>query len=117
MRKPLRRQVRGDDSLIDSHRQQQQFEAGDSPNQGVRAAKRTVCRKTRSRDSPSDRRGTRPSGNFRRRACCERPRVGPLSRVLSVPILWGTLVHRQYLPDKDHVPGCTSSSNSLALAV
>ena len=68
--KLLRQQVRGDDLLIHNHRQQQQFEAGGFLNQGVLAAKRKVCRKTRSRGSPSDRRGTQPSDTPHQKACC-----------------------------------------------
>ena len=72
MHMPLHQQARGDDSLTYSHRLLPQSGVGGFLNQGVLAAKRTVCRRTHSRDSPSDRHGTRLSDNLHQRACCER---------------------------------------------
>ena len=117
MHRPLRRQVRGDDSLTYSHRLLPQSEAGGFPNQGVRAAKRTVCRRTHNLDSPSDIREKQPSNNLRQKACYEQRVASSLSEALSEPILLEKLVHRQYLHGRDHEPENTNSYNSLALAV
>ena len=116
MHMPLHQQVRGDDSLIDSHRQQQQFEAGGSPSRGELAVKHKACRRTRIWDSPSDKHGTLLSNSLHQKACCGPQGADPLSEALSVPILWGTQGHHLYLHDKDHEPVNTNSYNSSALA-
>ena len=112
----LHRQVHGDGSLTDSHKRQQQCEAGGFLNQGVLAAKRKVCRKTHSQGSPSDRRGTLPSDTPHQKAYYELQVEDLLSEVQSEPILSGILVHRQYLHDRDHEPVNTSNYNSLVRA-
>ena len=113
---PLHRQGRGDDLPTHNHRLLPLSEAGDSPNLEAHAVRHIACRKTHSQGRPSDRRGTLPSDNPHRMACYEQRAVNPLSEVQSVPTLWGTQAHRQYLRDKDHVLANTSSYNSSALA-
>ena len=92
----LHRLMHDGDFRVDNHKLRLQFEAGDSPNLEAHAVRHIVCHKTRSQDNPSDRHETRLSDNFRRMACYEQRVVIPLSEVQSVPILWGTLVHRRY---------------------
>ena len=70
MHMPLRQQEHGDDPLSNSHMQQLQFEAGDSPNLEAHAVRHIVCHKIRSQGSPSDRRGRRLSDNSRRTVGC-----------------------------------------------
>ena len=112
---PPRQLVHGDDPVSDNHKQQLQFEAGDSPNLEAHAVRHIVCRKTRSQDNPSDRHGTLLSDSPRQKACCE-PQVADLqSKVLSASIPLGRWALRRYLRCKGHVPDCTSSFNSLAL--
>ena len=113
---PLRQQVHGDDPLSNSHKQQLQFEAGDSPNLEAHAVRHIVCHKTRSLDNPSDRHGTLLLDIPRQKACCAQRVVILLSMVLSVPIPWGKQVLPQCPHGRGHVPGCTSNYNSWALA-
>ena len=96
MHMPLRQQVHGDDSLSSNHTRLQRCGAGGFLSLGTPDGRHTVCHKTHSQDNPSDIHETRLSDNFRRMACYEQRVVIPLSEVQSVPILWGTLVHRRY---------------------
>ena len=114
--KLLRQQVRGDDLLTHNHRRKLQFEVGDFLNQGTLVVKHKECRKTRNLDNPSDIHETQPSDTLRQKVYYERQAVNPLLGVLFAPILSGILVHPLYHPGRVHVPGCTSSYNSLALA-
>lgn len=114
---PLHQQVRGDDSLTRSHKRRPQYGVDGFPNQEALAVKRKAYRKTRSQGSPSDKHGTLLLGNPHQMVCCGPREAGPELTALFAPIPWETLVHRQYLHGRDHVPGCTSSYNSLALAV
>ena len=110
------RQVRGDDPLNSSHKLQLQFEAGGFLNPEAHDVKHKVCRRTHSRDSPSDRRGIRPSDSLRQKAYYEQRVVSSLSEALSEPILLEKLVHRQYLHGRDHEPVNTNSYSRSALA-
>ena len=106
------RQVNGDCSLTDSHKRQQQCEAGDFLNQGVHALKHKECRKTRNLGNPSDILETQPSDTLRQKVYYERQAVNPLLEVLFAPILLEKLVHRQYHPGRDHEPVNTNSYSS-----
>ncbi len=110
------RQGRGGGGLTDSHRRLLRFEAGGWAGWAGLGVRHKGCRKTHSRDSPSDRHGTRPSGSLRRRACCEPQGAGPLSGALSAPTRRGTRAHRQYLHGRGRALVGTSSCNSSALA-
>ena len=114
--KLLHRPMRDDGSLSSSHRRRQQSEADGFPNQEEHGARHRVCRKTRSLGSPSDKRGTQPSGNSHQTDDCVQRAVSPLSAAQSVPILGG----KQELPpcprDKGRERRSTSSYNSLVLA-
>ena len=111
--KLLHRQVRGDDPLNSSHRRQLQYEAGGSLNPEGHAVRHKVCRKTHSRDSPSDTHGKQPSNNLRQKACYEQRVASSLSEALSEPILLEKLVHRQYLHGRDHAAENSNSHNSF----
>ena len=115
MHKLLHLPMHGGDLLIHNHRQQLQSEAGGFPNQEAHDVKHKVCRRTHSRDSPSDRRGTRPSDSLRQKAYYEKRVVSSLSEALSAPILLEKLVHRQYLHGRDHEPVNTNSYISSVL--
>ena len=58
------RQVRGGGSPSGSRTRRPRCGAGGWQDSGRRGARQPACRRTRSRDSPSGRRGTRPSGTF-----------------------------------------------------
>ena len=112
----LHRQVHGGGLPTHSHKLQLQSEAGVFLNLEAHVVRRKVCRRTHSRDSPSDRRGIRPSDSLRQKAYYEKRVVSSLSEALSAPILLEKLVHRQYLHDRDHEPVNTSNYNSLVRA-
>lgn len=113
---PLRQQVHGDDPVSDNHKQQLQFEAGDSPNLEAHAVRHIVCHKTRSQGIPSDRHGTRLSDIPRQRACCVPQGVARQSAALSVSTLQGRQGRCRYRHGKGRVPDCTSSYSSLVPA-
>ena len=115
-RRPQHQRGHGDGSPVDNHRQQQRSVAGGLVTQGVFDAIRIGYHRTHNLDSPSDIREKQPSNNLRQKACYEQRVASSLSEALSEPILLEKLVHRQYLPDKGHVLGCTSSCNSWARA-
>ena len=94
---------------------QLQFEAGGFQVSALLALKHKVCRRTHSRDSPSDRRGIRPSDSLHQKACYGPQEAIPRLMALSAPMLLEKLVHRQYLHDRDHEPVNTNSYNSSAL--
>ena len=73
----LRRQ--GHDGVFssNSHRLLQLSEADGFPSREAHDAKRKACRRTRSRDSPFDKRGKRLSDILRRTACCGPRGAGP----------------------------------------
>ena len=110
-----RRQVRGDGLPTHNHRQQPLSEAGGFLNQETPAVRHKGCRRTHSRDSPSDRRGTLPSDTLHQKAYYELQVEDLLSEVQSEPILRGTQVHRQYHTGRVHAPENTTSYNSSVL--
>lgn len=113
---PLHRRGRGGGSLGCSRTPRLRYGAGDYRGMGRLCVRHTGCRRTRSRDNPSDRRGRRLSGSSRRRACCGPQGAGPLSAAQSVPRPLETRAHRLYLRGKGHEPVSTSNYNSWALA-
>ena len=115
--KLLHQQVRCDGFPTHNHRRRPQYGVDGFPNQGALAVKRKAYRRTRSQGNPFDIHGTQPSDSLHRKACCGPQGAGLLSKAQSAPIPWETLVHRQYLHGRDHVPVNTSSYNSSALAV
>ena len=76
-----------DDSPNSIHILQQQYAVDGSLSNGKFCVKLQACRKTHSQDSPSDRRGIRPSDSLHQKACYEQRAVSPLSEVQSEPIL------------------------------
>lgn len=99
-----------------SHRLRQQCEVGGSSSQEALGVKHRVCRKTHSRDNPSDRHGTRLSDSLHQKVCCGQQEASLQSGVLSAPTLWGRLEHHRYLHGKVHAPASTSSCSSSAPA-
>ena len=77
MHMPLHQQGRGGGSPSGSRTRRPRSGAGGWRDNGRRGARRQGCRRTRSRDSPSGRRGTQLSGNLRQKACCEPREAGP----------------------------------------
>ena len=103
------------DSPTHNHKRQLQYEAGGFLNPGGPAVKHKVCRRTHSRDSPSDTHGRQPSNNLRQKAYYEQRVASSLSEALFSPILLEKLVHRQYLHGRDHEPVNTNSYISSVL--
>ena len=98
-----------------SHKLQLQSEAGGFQVPALLAVKHKECHRTHSRDSPSDRRGIRPSDSLRQKAYYEQRVVSSLSEALSAPILMEKLVHRQYLHGRDHERVNTNSYSCSVL--
>ena len=116
MHRLLHQQGRGGGSPDNSHTRRQRCVTGGWASSGTRVGRRIACRRTHSRDSPSDRHGRRLSDNLRQRACYEPQGADLRSMALSAPISSGIWVHRRCLPYINHALVSTSSCNSWALA-
>src|SRR5690606_26999921 len=115
-RMPLHRLRRDDDSPDSNRMQRPRSVTDNSPGQEADAVQHKACRKTHSRDSPSDRHETPLSDSLRQSAYYGQQAADLLSEALSAPTLWRRPVRHRYHPHKDHAPANTNSYNSSARA-
>ena len=114
--RPRRRRVRDGDFPFENRKQQPLCRVDDCPGRGAGAVMPRGCQGTRSRGSPSDRRGIRLSGSSHQMVCYGQPEADPQSRVLSVPTRLGKRGPPRYPHGTDHEPEYTSNYNSWARA-
>ena len=114
--KPQRQRGRGDDSPCRSRMQRPRSGADGFPSRVASDVMLQACRRTRTRDNPSDRCGRRHEGSPRQRDGCGPQVAAHESKAQSVPTRQGRQGHRRCQHGTGHAPECTSSYNSWARA-